>query len=157
MDWRRHVLGGIGVLFLAVGVFRLVATGDFGETWTSLGMRVGIILVAIWLALPQIQQLLARVPLWLLVTLAIAFFFVLRNARLLPIALLFVGVIVALKVAGRMLGIFNSPGSPQNLPRRGRVIDAQHRGPHEADRRIPATNSGTGESTGGGTGARSSD
>jgi hypothetical protein len=117
-------------------------------------MRVGVILVAIWLALPQIHQLLARVPLWLLVTLAIAFFFVLRNARLLPIVLLFVGAIVALKVAGRMLGVFNSPDSKWNLSRRGRVVDTRKAAQQAADRR-PNSASGASGASGGASGGQS--
>ena len=64
---RRTILGILAIVFFLAGVVTLAVkgTGESGvSAAASVCMRVGMLLGALWLALPQVEKLLARFPLW---------------------------------------------------------------------------------------------
>ncbi len=112
MNWRRHCLGLLGLLFLGIGLYQLGrANWSFAglDAWVGSAFRMGVLLAALWLALPEIQQVLARVPAWLLVTVGIGGFVVLLRPKLLLVVIPIVGALLALQILGRALGIFRKP------------------------------------------------
>ena len=63
---QRHLLGLIAICFLAVGlsIFFVnsamsVATGMMGSC-----IKIGCVLAALWLAMPQVDQFFGNTPLW---------------------------------------------------------------------------------------------
>jgi hypothetical protein len=72
---RRHAFGLIGILFLALAIVGLVYAGSGGAQRSmaaSICMRVGLVLGAIWLAYPQLKQIVERVPAWMMVSVGLA-------------------------------------------------------------------------------------
>ena len=75
MDIRRHIMGMLGIASLAIGVSLLVLKGTSDDQWSmfsSICIRVGLMLAAIWLAFPQVIGLAKRFPPWLLATIGFA-------------------------------------------------------------------------------------
>jgi hypothetical protein len=73
---RRHALGIIALVLLAVGIGTL-ATSEGALSGTCL--RVGGVLAILWLAWPQLQE----IPLWLVGVIGVALLVVLRFPKLL--------------------------------------------------------------------------
>ena len=94
---RRHVMGLIGLTALLAGVGALVYFSPpsptiaaaistivgMGDGWrgsgselmlSSMAIRAGVVLVAGWLAWPQLEQLFKRFPLWLMGLVALCVF-----------------------------------------------------------------------------------
>lgn len=109
MDWRRHVIGLLALIFITQGVVK-VAQADWSfsvlDDWSGMAFRTGVLLAAVWLALPEIKRTLARIPAWLLTTIGIGGLVVLIRPKLLLIVLPIVGALIALQIAGRALGLF---------------------------------------------------
>lgn len=115
MAWRRQLLGVLGLGGVLAGIYRVFATdGSLSsmDPLASLLMRVGMLLLALWLALPQIQQVFARVPAWLLGPLAVGCLIVLIRPKLLLLVVPIVATIVALQAAARVLGVFGVKRPP---------------------------------------------
>jgi hypothetical protein len=70
---NRTLLGLCAVMLLGTGGGMLLAgTDDSTSTSFAAGcLRVGLVLAAMWLALPQLSRILTRTPRWLLVALGI--------------------------------------------------------------------------------------
>ena len=66
-DWRRHVLGLFGLLFLAasLAIFFSGSFGASGRYALGISFKAGLILVALWLALPSIQKTFRKFPAWM--------------------------------------------------------------------------------------------
>jgi len=66
---QRNLLGVIAlVLLVAGGVVALGLAGPASSaSWTGSAIKIGLMLGAIWLALPQIERWLVNTPQWLLV------------------------------------------------------------------------------------------
>lgn len=55
---RRHLLGIIGVVLLTLAaVLFLFAGGDSQQVWLSACLRIGLVLVMLWMAWPEIASL----------------------------------------------------------------------------------------------------
>lgn len=69
---RRHLLGITALLFIAAscGLLFLGEGVALDHPMAGPMIRIGLVLGALWLALPQLQQLLLRFPPWFLATLA---------------------------------------------------------------------------------------
>lgn len=68
---RRNLLGLIGLAFLGTWIALLIwnpASGGYAFAAAAC-MRIGCVLLALWLALPQLSQLKLRLPAWLLASL----------------------------------------------------------------------------------------
>lgn len=65
---RRHILGVLALLGMTVAVWLYYSTLDefWSRTFAFMCFRVGLVLGAIWLALPQITQIFGRTPPWLI-------------------------------------------------------------------------------------------
>lgn len=72
--WRRHTLGTIAGVLLLTGLIILVSAPNSPVKSSVAGvcLRVGLLLAAIWLALPQITAIFERYPRWVWMTLAVA-------------------------------------------------------------------------------------
>ena len=82
---RRTILGILALVFFIAGVATLAVkgTGESGvSAAASVCMRVGMLLGAFWLALPQVEKLLVRVPLWVLVGVGGGLLLAVTNFRL---------------------------------------------------------------------------
>jgi len=69
---NRKMLGLAAVLLLVVGVIVAVQQPEGGAAFAGACIRVGLVLLAIWLALPQVTRFWNQTPKWLIVAAAIA-------------------------------------------------------------------------------------
>lgn len=91
MDIRRHIMGLFGIAFLAGGLGLLLLTGTSDNQFAGFCIRVGLMLGAIWLALPQVVGLTKRFPPWLMATIAISGLVIAARPRM----ILYLGPVVA--------------------------------------------------------------
>ena len=99
---NRTLLGLCSIVLLVLGIATL-ARGASDNTTTSFAagcLRVGLVLGAMWLALPQINRILATTPRWLLVALGIGLVVIVIRPLL---ALVVIPVLVALWFFGPRL------------------------------------------------------
>jgi hypothetical protein len=93
----RHSIGIVGAALLAIAVSILIWKGldEAANIWVGMSMRLGVVLIATWMAWPSLAPTLARVPWFLwgggLVVLAI----IVIRPRLLPVAAALVAVVIA--------------------------------------------------------------
>jgi hypothetical protein len=75
---RRHALGFVAILFLVCWATLMTVGPESSASRVIAGsaMRIGFVLGALWLALPQLVQIKARIPPWLLGTLAVGGFII---------------------------------------------------------------------------------
>ncbi|MCA9106367.1 MAG: hypothetical protein KDA83_13135 [Planctomycetales bacterium] len=88
--WQRHMLGIIGLALLAAGVG--LGLSETGSSLFVMGVliKTGSMLLVLWLALPNVQQLYRRFPRWVWVVSALALFVtVLQRSMLLFVLVLF--------------------------------------------------------------------
>jgi hypothetical protein len=76
---RRWILGVLAVPLLAVGAFTVYAEpwGGEAKAMGAVCVRVGIVLAAMWLALPELE----KVPKWMFVSLLVAVVIVVLRPR----------------------------------------------------------------------------
>ena len=105
---RRHALGVISILFVAVGVRLLMFGADTGndQVLAAPAMRIGLLLGAVWLALPQLAEMGSRVPPWLIACVAISGLIIAVRPRL---AIYLIPVAVALAVVQFIGWLFKPP------------------------------------------------
>lgn len=65
---RRNLLGIIAAILLVLGVASMVGGpgGESARQFSGVCIRSGLVLGALWLALPQIFALVAKAPRWLM-------------------------------------------------------------------------------------------
>ena len=63
---RRHTVGILALVLIAIGVFAMAA-GGIQSFATAACLRIGLVLGAFWLAFPQLQQMLSRFSFWVVV------------------------------------------------------------------------------------------
>jgi hypothetical protein len=116
---NRTAVGLIALLLIVIGGITLVTRGAGDESTTPFAagcIRVGLVLGALWLALPQITAFFARAPRWLLVASAIGLIIGAVKPWLL---LIIVPVLIALWILGPKLATqADKPIVPQKRPRR---------------------------------------
>lgn len=116
---NRTAVGLIALLLIVIGGITLVTRGVGDESTTPFAagcIRVGLVLGALWLALPQITAFFARAPRWLLVASAIGLIIGAVKPWLL---LIIVPVLIALWILGPKLATkADKPIVPQKRPRR---------------------------------------
>ena len=114
---RRHGFGFFGLLFMvawAVGIHQAGTSNAEMSLATSVCLRVGLVLGAIWLAYPQVEELTARVPPWLVGCVLLALGVVIVRPR----AIMAVGPILAAIAVLQFLGSAFKP-----MPRDKRVSE----------------------------------
>lgn len=115
----RTLLGLTGLVLLLAGIGTLfLAPRDESHTALSIAgglIRIGLVLGALWLALPSIAGMLSRTPRWVLTLAAIGIVVCVVQPKLLLIVVPLVVLIWFL--AGRFLA---SPADPTILGRRQR-------------------------------------
>lgn len=111
---RRHILGIIALALMLIGAGGLYQSRSFsGEISPMAGylLRAGLMLGALWLALPQLQQLFQRFPPWLLASLGIGALVLFINGKILLIVGVTLLVIVILKFLGKFMQAREKPRS----------------------------------------------
>lgn len=87
----RAKIGLIAVVLLAIALWMTFRSGTAGtETWAGAFVRVGLVMAAIWLALPQLRH----APPWLLLVIGAVLVVLARWPRYLLLAIL-LGVVAA--------------------------------------------------------------
>lgn len=117
---RRVILGIVSLLLIVGGVASLVAMGG-GEQergmLASAVLRAGVILGAIWLAMPQLERLFQRFPPWLMAGAAIGFvILVVRPRLILYVAPLLVAMAALQWLAGFFRAAPRKPRPPARRP-----------------------------------------
>jgi len=114
----RTQIGIIALVLLAGAALRYLTNRDLADMLLGGLMRIGLIMGAIWLAVPQFTAMFAKTPKWLLGALAVSVFvFALRPQLLwwVPVALL--GLWFAWT---RIMPMFKPGATPTHPPRRPR-------------------------------------
>jgi hypothetical protein len=116
---NRTALGVVALLLLTVGGITYATRGIGDESTAPFAagcIRVGLVLGALWLALPQIVAFLTKVPRWLLVASAIGLIIGAVKPMLLLIIVPVLGLLWFLgpKLASKA----DKPIIPQKRPRR---------------------------------------
>jgi hypothetical protein len=87
---KRTQIGIIALLLLVGAAIRYAATGNLHDAVLGGLMRIGLVMGALWLAMPQLVAIFVKTPKWLLIALAASVaVFALRPQLLwwLPVAL----------------------------------------------------------------------
>jgi len=61
-ELKRAIIGGLALACLLLAGLIYVASPDVNNVLLASSLRIGVVLFAIWLALPQLRGLLAKVP-----------------------------------------------------------------------------------------------
>lgn len=113
MNWQRTTIGLIAVGFLVAGISLNLARPDETTGYVGILVRVGVLLSVIWLAMPQLEPLKAKLSTFvLLVTLLLLVVVAARpNWFRIAAGILAVTLIVnwALKLISRMAATQNKP------------------------------------------------
>lgn len=116
--WRRHAIGILsgGLLLAALAIWLLVPPSATASSLLSACVRLGMVLGALWLALPQVGELLTRYPPWLLIALLVFAVAVILQPKtltfLLPLAL----VLAAFHFFGRFTRPWAQAGRARHRP-----------------------------------------
>ncbi|MEY4177492.1 MAG: hypothetical protein RLY70_1066 [Planctomycetota bacterium] len=103
---RRALLGIFAVLCLVLGAYGVWTYGTRDSDWSALssaGLRAGVLLASLWLALPQLERLLRVCPPWMLGVAAACGVAVVVRPRLLVYLLPLLGVLLVLRFFGWLL------------------------------------------------------
>jgi len=121
---RRLVLGVIALVLFAGGVIALIAVGGAdrdGGTAASISIRAGVLLGAIWLAMPQLSRIVERSPPWLLGSIGVGFLMLIVRPRLITYVLPLFGVLLLIQFVGRFIRPLAKPpvrtAGKRGLPR----------------------------------------
>jgi hypothetical protein len=115
---RRHALGIISILMLVAGGFALFYFGvddSQSSMAASICLRAGLVLGAIWLAFPQILQVLARVPPWLVACILLSVMAVIARPKTI---ILVAPLLAALAVMQFVTWLFKPLPQPKRSQRR---------------------------------------
>jgi hypothetical protein len=105
---KRSLLGIVAlglVLSGALGLYLGFSANSQEGMAAGVGLRAGLVLGALWMALPQLVQLLEPVPRWLIGTVAIGALIVVVQ----PKSFMFVAIAVAVLVGLQVTGWFLKP------------------------------------------------
>jgi hypothetical protein len=108
---RRHALGLIAFLSLlggCIGLYYVGVNDSQSSMFASIAIRAGLVMGAIWLALPQLSRLQTRIPPWLIVLLLLGGVVTIARPRL----ILFVGPLLVLAILVQFIGWLFKPLPP---------------------------------------------
>ena len=119
---RRHAFGLIALMFLITAVFQGYQVGwsAMQESMPlSICLRVGLVLGAIWLAYPQLQQIGRRTPPWLVAATGVGILVLLIQPKAFRLLLPAVLLLAALQFVGRLFKTAGprSSASNRDVPR----------------------------------------
>lgn len=126
---RRVALGVIALLLFVGGVVGLYAVGGAdrdGGVAASAAIRAGVLLGAIWLALPQLTKFLQRFPPWMLAATGLGVLLLIVRPRLIGYVAPLFGVLVAIHFVSRLLRPVSADGKRS---RAGRDVSSSRSGP----------------------------
>jgi len=110
---RRLVLGLFALVMFVGGVIALVAGRDGGGAAASIAIRVGVLLGAIWLAMPQLARIFQRIPPAMLGAIGIGLVMLVMQPRLLAYVLPLLGVLLVVQYFAKM---FRPPARAATKP-----------------------------------------
>ncbi|MBM3998868.1 MAG: hypothetical protein FJ297_04875 [Planctomycetes bacterium] len=101
-DWRRNTIGLLAVGLLIAGVLFWVQfeRGASVDAARAFCIRVGTLFAVLWLALPQLADLMRKYPPWLLATGVALIGLVIIQPKALTYAIPAAGVLIALHFLG---------------------------------------------------------
>jgi hypothetical protein len=102
---RRHILGAIGLAGLVYGlvVFFLYGyDGGLNQVFPALCLRLGIVMMTIWLGLPEINRFFAKYPPWIFILAIVLVTVVVIRPKLLPFLIVLVVIGGAIHFAARL-------------------------------------------------------
>lgn len=99
---RRHLIGIFSLLFVLGGLALLASPSDARATG-SICLRAGLVLGAIWLAFPQLGNLLSRFPTWLTLLLGCLLLVAVFRSRAVVIILPLIAAVVLIQAFGWLL------------------------------------------------------
>ncbi len=72
--WQRSTIGGLAVLLLLMGLITLLVlpASASSQSFAGVCIRVGLLLGALWLALPEVLALATKYPRWWWIALGLA-------------------------------------------------------------------------------------
>lgn len=103
---QRALLGIFAVLCLVLGAYGVSVYGTRDSDWSALssaGLRAGVLLGSLWLALPQLQRLLRVCPPWLLGVAGACGIAMVIRPRLLVYLIPLLGILLVLRFFGWLL------------------------------------------------------
>lgn len=103
---RRHAFGLIGIVFLigaAIGLAQSGINDAQNSMLASILLRVGLVLGAIWLAYPQLEQLFQRVPPWLVAVVGLALLVVVVRPKAIFAVAPILGAVAVLQFFGWLM------------------------------------------------------
>lgn len=106
---QRHLLAALAFGLTATGLVLLVlyGVGDSAKSMAgAASLKVGLVLIALWLAFPQILGVLRKWPPWIVATVLVGGLIVILRPRALVVVLPILLIIGALQLAG---WFFSSP------------------------------------------------
>lgn len=113
---RRHLLGVLSLLLLsAAPVLLLVFEGNQYDMAGSLCLRAGLVMGAIWLALPQLLTMGAGWPPRLILAIAIGVVVAVVRPKAIPIVLLVIAAVAILEAVGWLLRPAKKKGRPSHV------------------------------------------
>ena len=62
LEFKRAVVGGLSLGCLLLALLVYLASPDLNNVILATSLRIGLVLFAIWLALPQLRGVIARLP-----------------------------------------------------------------------------------------------
>ena len=115
---RRTLLGILSIVLLVVGLGMVIRLG-IGTAVGSMCLRIGLVLGAIWLAFPQVDEISKRIPPWLIGTIALGIVIIAAAPRaFIVIAPVLVGIAIV-----QFIGWMFKP--PKNLKRRKKPVKSK--------------------------------
>jgi hypothetical protein len=126
---RRHIMGAIGLVLLASGIavlWRYGVSESTISTAASVCLRAGIVLVAIWLAMPQLAQVTKRVPPWLLGSIALGTVALVIRPKLVVVVAPILGIMLVVQFVTWLF----KPLPPQKRTRKPQAESKEEGGEH---------------------------
>ena len=106
LELRRHSLGALALLLVCAGVGIWFQTGSGQNQYLTLAgvlLRAGLVLGAVWLAFPQVTELLSRYPWWLLLAGGASLLLLIWRPRTAALVIPLLVLLVAIQWVGRLL------------------------------------------------------
>ena len=61
-EFKRAVVGGLSIAFLLLAILVYLVSADLNNVILAASLRIGVVLFATWLALPQLRGIISKLP-----------------------------------------------------------------------------------------------
>ena len=107
-ELKRAIVGGLSLACLLFAGLTYVASPDINNVLLAGSLRIGVVLFAIWLALPQLRGILTRVPAVLPVLALVLIILCAARPNLFRIVGSLIVVVTALLAISKWIGRFTA-------------------------------------------------